>query len=55
MTQAEKDVLNRIVDELDRIRAAVRLLQQDSNTQPTQILAGNCGTLRNLVDALPTR
>jgi hypothetical protein len=52
MTQAEKDVLLTIVAELEKIARAVRDLQQNSDTQPTRILTGNCGNLRTAVDAL---
>ena len=55
MTTAEKNVLLTIVDELERIGRAVRLIQQDSNHQPTQLLVANFGNLRKSVDALPTR
>jgi hypothetical protein len=55
MTQEEKRVLLAIVAELEKVAKAVRNLQQDSNTQPTQILTGNCGNLRTAVDALPVR
>jgi hypothetical protein len=54
MTQAEKDVLLAIAAELEKVAKAVRILQQEANAQPTQILAGNCGNLRTLIGALPT-
>jgi hypothetical protein len=55
MTQAEKNVLNVIVAELEKVTKAVIDLQEKTNTHTMVQLQRNYDKLRSQLDALPSK